>query len=216
MSCSTAIHQVVFFKKSRFHRPQRVLVNCWTFHYIMQMSEGDADLFWANGKCFCCGSSEHRTVRCKWVPEHMSLGCTWARGWDEKRFGESSILAGSSLAILTLLAQRGMYTSLPKSVWLSLSLLGLVIAWSGTRRLATESGALPPLGGEAAASRDSTGAPLPLQGNIGVRSQSGPRSGVRVRPPSASGVATGGGVGRGARRARRSSRRSGPPSYTQR
>ena len=141
---STTIHQVIFFKKSRFHRPQSVLVNCWTFHYIMQMSEGDADLFWALGKCFCCGSLEHRTTRCEWVPEHMSLGCTWTRGWDKGRFGELSILASLFIAILTLLDQSGMCMSLPKSVWLGLSLLGLVAMWSGVRRLVTGSGGLPP------------------------------------------------------------------------
>jgi hypothetical protein len=58
-------HTVSFFKESCLFRPaRRIAVSCETFDCFLRLSPADADLHFAQGRCFSCGALGHRAEKC--------------------------------------------------------------------------------------------------------------------------------------------------------
>ena len=60
-----AYHTISLFKESALFAPlRRVVVSCETFDCFLRLSPADADLHFAQGRCFSCGGFGHRAEKC--------------------------------------------------------------------------------------------------------------------------------------------------------
>src|SRR5580704_4221556 len=58
-------HTVSFFRESSLFAPVcRVAVSCETFDCFLRLSPSDADLHFAQGRCFSCGGFVHCAEKC--------------------------------------------------------------------------------------------------------------------------------------------------------
>src|SRR6202021_3574218 len=58
-------HTISLFKESALFAPlRRVVVSCETFDCFLRLSSADADLHFAQGRCFSCGGFGHRAEKC--------------------------------------------------------------------------------------------------------------------------------------------------------
>jgi|ERR1700722_1180365 len=69
-------HTCTFFHNSTLFTPVDVIINCFVFHYILQLTTADADLYWSAGCCFICSSYRHHSEVCPHHIEELTLMCT--------------------------------------------------------------------------------------------------------------------------------------------
>src|ERR1700722_13023812 len=73
-------HTIRFFKNSTLLHPVDVTINCFTFHYVLQLPSADADLYWALGCCFVCGLHGHHSEACPSAKGELQLICDLLEG----------------------------------------------------------------------------------------------------------------------------------------
>src|SRR5215510_13189469 len=70
-------HRVSFFNNSSLFKCKGpIMVNCIMFHYLIQLSEADHDLYWALGCCFVCRVGNHCSKQCPAFPNGLKPFCS--------------------------------------------------------------------------------------------------------------------------------------------